>query len=42
MAEYKLEQGAPLPRPNARAQDRKAARTEAITLKVGARLASAS
>jgi predicted RNase H-like HicB family nuclease len=42
MAEYKLEQGQALPRPNARARDKKAARIEAITLKVGARLADAS
>jgi predicted RNase H-like HicB family nuclease len=42
MAEYKLEQGAPLPRPNPRAKDRKAMLIEAIRLKIGPRLADAS
>jgi predicted RNase H-like HicB family nuclease len=39
MAEYKLVQGQPLPLPNARARDKKAARIEVIRLKIGARMA---
>jgi len=39
MAEYKLEQGEPLPPPNPRARDKKAARIEVIRLKIGARMA---
>jgi predicted RNase H-like HicB family nuclease len=42
MAEYKLEQGEPLPKPNARARDKKAVRIEGIHLKIGARMADAS
>lgn len=36
MAEYKLEQGDSLPRPNPRSGDKKAALVEAIQLKIGA------
>ncbi len=42
MAEYKLEQGEPLPKPKARARDEKAARIETIRLQIGARLVKAS
>jgi predicted RNase H-like HicB family nuclease len=42
MAEYKLEQGEPLPKPNARARDKKAVLIEGIRLKIGARMADAS
>jgi predicted RNase H-like HicB family nuclease len=42
MAEHRLEQGEPLPRPNARARDKKAIRIEVISLKVAVRMADAS
>jgi predicted RNase H-like HicB family nuclease len=42
MAEYQLEQGRPLPRPNPRARDKKAARLEIIRLRVGAQMANSS
>ena len=42
MAEYKLECGEPVPRPNPRARDKKAVLVEAIGLRIGARLADAS
>jgi predicted RNase H-like HicB family nuclease len=42
MAEHRLEQGEPLPRPNPRARDKKAVRIEAISLKIAARMADAS
>jgi predicted RNase H-like HicB family nuclease len=42
MAEHRLEQGKPLPRPHSRARDKKAARIEVICLGVAARMASAS
>ncbi len=42
MAEYKLEQGEPLPRPRARVRDKKAVHIETIRLQIGVRLADAS
>ena len=39
MADYKLEQGETLPRPNPRARDKKAVFVETIQLKIGARMA---
>jgi predicted RNase H-like HicB family nuclease len=42
MAEYKLEQGEPLPMPRPRARDKKAVRIETIRLRIGARLVEAS
>lgn len=41
MAEYQLEQGEPLPKPRARAGDKKAVRIETIRLHIGARLTDA-
>ncbi len=40
MAEYKLEQGETLPRPNPRARDKKAVLVEPIKLKIGATIGS--
>jgi predicted RNase H-like HicB family nuclease len=42
MAQYKLEQGESLPKPNARARDKKAVLVETIGLQIGARMAHAS
>ena len=42
MAEYMLEQGEALPRPNPRARDKKATAIEAIGLRVSTRTADAS
>jgi predicted RNase H-like HicB family nuclease len=39
MAKYNLEQGEPLPRPRSLARDKKAVLIEAISLKIGARVA---
>ncbi len=42
MAEHKLEQGEPLPRPRQRRTDKKAVLVEQIALKIAARTAKAS